>query len=85
MVESLGGLTGPLDQCQMALKRLAAKLAPGHGIWKLGKEMAWPLQKAEIKEILDVIERQKSLFIIALNNDQMWAANLLVLLYSQVL
>jgi hypothetical protein len=34
---------------------------------------------------LDVIERQKSLFIIALNNDQMWAANLLVLLYSQVL
>jgi hypothetical protein len=71
MVESLGGLTGPLDQCQMALKRLAAKLAPGHGIRKLGKEMAWPLQKAEIKEILDVIERQKSLFIMALNNDQM--------------
>jgi hypothetical protein len=71
MVESLGRPTGPLDQGPMALEHLAAKLIPDHGIRKLDKEMAWPLQKAEIKEILDVIERQKSLFIMALKNDQM--------------
>ena len=70
-VESLDGPTGPLDQCQIALERLAAKLAPGHGIQKLGKKIAWPFQKAEINEILDVIERQKSLFIMALNHDHM--------------
>jgi hypothetical protein len=70
-VKSLDGPKGPLDQFKIALERLAAKLAPSHGVQKFGKKITWPFQKAEIKEILDLIERQKSLFNMALNNDHM--------------
>jgi hypothetical protein len=73
---SLDSLYVPLGQLNKALDRLAAKLAPSHGIQKLERMLIWLFQKAEILEILNMMERQKSIFIIALCNDHMYVVNL---------
>jgi len=51
------------------LKRLESKLAPAKDWRKVGKAIVWPFQKEEIKEILNVIERQKTFFNLTLQND----------------
>jgi|ERR1700722_9294347 hypothetical protein len=68
---SLNTPKGPLEQFKSALERLIFKLAPVEGWRKAGKALAWPFQKEEIKEILSAIERHKSLFNLALQNDHM--------------
>jgi len=62
---------GPLDQFQVALDRLLSKLKPTAGLKKFGKALIWPFQTEEIENILSTIERQKSLFILVLQSDQM--------------
>lgn len=74
---TLESLDVPLDQFKEALECLAAKLAPAHSIRKLEKMLTWPFQKAEIQEILNIMERQKSLFMISLCNDHAYVVNLL--------
>ena len=72
-VRSLNVPNGPLDQFKNALERLAARLAarlaPAHGLKGIGKAVSWPLKKTEVKDILGKIERQKVLFSLALQND----------------
>ena len=68
---SLNTPKGPLEQFKSALERLTLKLAPVEGWRKAGKALTWPFQKEEIKEILSTIERHKSLFNLALQNDHM--------------
>ena len=68
---SLSAPNGPIEQFKTALKRLEDKLAPVEGWRKFGKTMAWPFQREEIEEILNVIERQKTLFNLAQQNDHM--------------
>lgn len=68
---SLNTPKGPLEQFKSALERLTLKLAPVEGWRKGGKALAWPFRKEEIKEILSAIERHKSLFSLALQNDHM--------------
>jgi hypothetical protein len=70
-LKSLDGPKGPLAQFKIALERLTSKLAPVVGLRKAGKAITWPFQKEEIKELLATIERQKSLFSLALQNDHM--------------
>jgi hypothetical protein len=70
-LKSLNGPKGPLEQFKIALERLTSKLAPVVGLRKAGKAITWPFQKEEIKELLATIERQKSLFSLALQNDHM--------------
>ena len=70
-MKSLNVPTGPLEQFKIALEHLASKLAPVDGLRKVGKALAWPFQKTEIQDILNMIERQKSLFNLALQNDHM--------------
>ncbi|KAI9770937.1 MAG: hypothetical protein M1840_002641 [Geoglossum simile] len=65
-VQSLSVLNGPLEQCQSTLKRLTKKLDPASGFRKM---LAWPFQKEEVRDILGMIERQKMLFSLALQND----------------
>ena len=72
-VQSLNASNGPLEQLQSALGRLDKKLAPVVGWRKTRKALAWPFQKEEIKDILSVIERQKALLGLALQNDHLWA------------
>lgn len=38
---------------------------------KIGRILAWPFKKQEAKDLLDSIERQKSLFVLALQNDNL--------------
>lgn len=66
---SLNQSNGPIEQFKTALERLESKLTPAKGWRKVGKAIAWPFQKEEIKEILNVIERQKTFFNLALQND----------------
>jgi hypothetical protein len=62
---------GPLEQFKGALEQLASRLEPSKGVKKVGRALTWPFQTEEIKEILSTIERQKSLFDLALQNDHM--------------
>lgn len=68
---SLNGPNGPIEQFKTALERLEKKLRPVEGLRKLVKAIAWPFQKEEIIEIINVIERQKTLFNLARQNDHM--------------
>lgn len=68
---SLNKPNGPIEQFKIALERLETKLAPVGGLRKVGKAIAWPFQKEEIEEILNVIERQMPLFNLARQNDHM--------------
>ena len=68
-LRSLNVPGGPFEQVHTTLRRLDLKLAPTNGWVKLGKALKWPLQKEEIHEILNTIERQKALFSLAQQND----------------
>ena len=68
-IRSLNVPNGPLEQFRRALERLASKLEPVHGLKKVERSLAWPFQKGEVSEILGAIERQKTLFNLALQND----------------
>lgn len=70
-MKSLNAFRGPLEQFKIVLERLATKLRPTQGLKKFGKALTWPFQKQEIEDILSSIERQKSLFSLALQNDHM--------------
>lgn len=70
-ITSLAVPNGPLDQFKAALEQLASKLAPVEGLKKAGRALAWPFQQGEIKEILTRIERHKSMFALALQNDNL--------------
>jgi len=38
---------------------------------KLGQRLKWPFQKADVEQILQLLERHKSALILAMNSDQM--------------
>ena len=68
---SLNGPNGPIKQFKTALERLEKKLRPVEGLRNIVKTIAWPFQKEEITEIINAIERQKTLFNLARQNDHM--------------
>ncbi|KAI9794892.1 MAG: hypothetical protein M1816_003022, partial [Peltula sp. TS41687] len=71
-IRSLNLPNGPLAQFKSALERLVKKLAPTVGLMKgVGKALAWPFKKDEIKDILGVIERSKTHFTLALQGESL--------------
>ena len=66
---SLSVPNGPLDQLRGVMERLAKRLEPVSGMKKATKAILWPLRKEDVKDLLDTIERHKTLFILALQND----------------
>lgn len=66
---------GPLDKFKIILEQLALKLKPVEGAKKVGRALKWPFQKGEINEILNTLERQKTLFNLALQNDHVYVAD----------
>lgn len=60
---------GPLEQYEQALETLSSNVKSGDGIKKVGKNLMWPFDQKEINDVLGRIERQKSLFQLALQND----------------
>lgn len=71
-LKSVSQPNGPLDQYRIALERLTSKLLPSESWRKASRAWAWPFQKEEVMEVLAMMERQKSLFILALQNDQLY-------------
>ena len=64
-------LKEPLHQFELTLKFLKNKLVLGarrHD--RLKQAIEWPFKKGNVEEILKSLERQKSLFLLALQNDQ---------------
>lgn len=51
------------------MERLIKRLEPASGMKKATKAIFRPLRKEDVKDVLDTIERQKTLFILALQND----------------
>jgi hypothetical protein len=70
-LESLGAPKGPLEQFKLALERLSSKLQPADGLQKWRKAATWPFQKQETKDILSILERHKTLFVLAVQDDHM--------------
>ena len=68
-LRSLNGPSGPFQQFHDALERLASRLAPLEGWRKLKKAFKWSFEKEEIHDILKTIERQKTYFSLARQND----------------
>ncbi|KAK4216221.1 ankyrin repeat-containing domain protein [Rhypophila decipiens] len=74
-VNTLEGSNGPLERLLVALQAVEAKLRPKARSRrdirnKLGlSRLAWPFSEKEVQQLLDTIEREKSLLILALEND----------------
>ena len=63
---------GPLDQLTSALTQLMNKLSPGDRILRMSRALLWPLGKEEVNDLIDIIERQKAAFTLAIQNDNMY-------------
>jgi hypothetical protein len=70
-VRALAIENGPLDQFKGALEMLQAKMTDKGRLGKVGKALAWNFKKEEITDILDRMERLKSLVEIALHTDHL--------------
>ncbi|KAI4120457.1 MAG: hypothetical protein LQ341_007542 [Variospora aurantia] len=72
---SLDGITrllaakGPLDQLREALEQLNKKVKAKRGVQKYARMLVWPYVKEHCKDILDRMERVKSLISLALNGE----------------
>ncbi|KAK4695531.1 hypothetical protein P7C71_g2236, partial [Lecanoromycetidae sp. Uapishka_2] len=66
---SLGTDGGPLKQYEKTLEEVAAKLRTKSGIMQIGQRLLWTLDKKQAKDILERIERLKTLIGIALQED----------------
>ncbi|KIW12585.1 hypothetical protein PV08_09863 [Exophiala spinifera] len=79
-VMELGTPKGPLEQYEEVLRELERRLALPKGrersVANLGRLLAWPFQRSDIERYVLVIERKKSLFQLALQNDNMYVADL---------
>ena len=71
ILSTLGLLVEPLKHHESTLRKLENALAPAQGLRKLGKAFKWPFEKGEIMDILGNIERQKTLFGLALQADHL--------------
>lgn len=63
---------GPLTQFKESLDLMAKKLAPSGRIRQMAQPLKWPFDKNDVNEAMDRIERTKSLFNLALQNDHMY-------------
>lgn len=75
-IQLLGGQDGPINRFKRLLEPLSAKLMPKDGKMKTvreaGRAIAWPFESQEVKAMLNEMERQKSLFHLALQNDSLY-------------
>lgn len=64
---------GPLQELRVMLEDLEKRLEPTAGLRKVQKAVTWPFRKSEVSDIVDAIERQKSLFklTLQLNNHEL--------------
>lgn len=70
-LQSLNGQNGPLPGCALELRRLQLKLEPKQGLRGMIQSLKWPFKEQETQQHIARIQRQKSLFILALTVDHM--------------
>jgi len=62
-------------ELEKEFNRILQILQPGLGqrVWRkaLGQRLKWPFQKADVEQILQLLERHKSALTLAMNADQM--------------
>jgi len=68
---SLNTPKGPIEQFKLTLECLNSKLQPTGAPKKTLQVLAWPFHKQEVNDILWMLDRQTSLFKLALQNDHM--------------
>jgi hypothetical protein len=67
----LSGENSPLALFKISIEQLATCLAPVAGLRRAGRAFVWPFKKDELTNILATVERQKTLFLLALLNDHL--------------
>lgn len=72
MFKTLRSSNGPLEQLTNILECLKSKLVPIKGSCSVVGPIIWPFKRSEIKDLLEAIERQKTLFTLARQNDLMY-------------
>lgn len=70
-LETLNDHDGPIRRCGLDLRRLQLKLDPGDGLRGMMNNLKWPFKEKETLQEISRIERHKTLFMFALNTDQM--------------
>jgi lipoate-protein ligase A len=71
-VMELGAPNGSLDQFRKLLEELQRGLVLRQGRFKqLGTSLTWPFKRKGFERLLKVIERKKTLFQLALQNDNL--------------
>lgn len=70
-LRSLNSQNGPLTQFSETLELLVSKLAPKDRLRQIVQTLKWPLDKTEFVSVLNSLERQKTLFTLALQCDHM--------------
>src|SRR5205814_4809219 len=60
---------GPLDLCTSLLKDMESKMQPKRDYHGVLKAITWPWKWKDIGEALDVIEKQKTLMMLAIQGD----------------
>jgi hypothetical protein len=65
---------GPLQRCQEDLERLGTILNPGDGEQRMRKygirALKWPLARKDVDKAVEMMERYKTLFALALTGDK---------------
>ncbi|KAK4224352.1 hypothetical protein QBC38DRAFT_502318 [Podospora fimiseda] len=68
-VRFMGVPNGPIDQLQVAITDIAAKVSGSNGHNSVKNAIKWPFQKKEAQRVLDKIERMKLLINLAFQED----------------
>lgn len=73
VLQMLNDPGGPLPSCLSELEKLKTKFGSARKSFrrKITRSLKWPLEEEETFETISRIERQKTLFNIALNHDHM--------------
>ena len=70
-LRALNEPNGPLDQFKSTLEDLMSRLERPGKLKNLSKVLTWTLDKREVKNILEQLERQKAYFLLAMQSDHM--------------
>jgi len=69
IIKTLEGAGAPLNVLEETLGLLVLKLGPKKNLQKVVKVLMWPFEEKDVSKVLEVIERQKSSLIVALENN----------------
>ena len=68
---TLGSQHGPLDQFADTLRLLIKKLEPATKLKRTTIQLTWPFSEKDVKDLLGSLERQKTMFTLALQDASM--------------